>query len=218
MSTNYSPIYDLPKTFTENGDPIVLDSFHNIYKPRQETEAVVYVEKLCGFKNAIVPLKLGTKKSDRSAFLVKEGNYTNLDGNLVTFERHYAEVPPTYVDYEITSYRVLWNGTVNFRTRTGSGSQWDRTRRTLAKVTKRYFLESQNAHSIPVLPTDFVPESDDAGTDFRDDFTKIFTIAPESRGANRYRGASPQKRVIAPDRIEIYLGNIYELSRFTVVL
>jgi hypothetical protein len=210
------PILDFNKEFKDNPRLIqVVDKDFLTYKPRVESDGVVHVEKCLARKDQYINTELGTKKSDRNAYLVKETNKQPVGGGLMTFERHYATIPDTWYDYELISYRVLWDGRVNYRNNfNGSGSSWDRTRKSIARAERRYFLESENVFGIPVLPTQAVSDRDDnAGTNFVDDFTKIYTVPPESRNAG-----SNFKRVIAPDRVQVYMGNIYELTRFTIVL
>lgn len=210
------PILDFNKEFKNNQNLIItIDPNFNAYKPRAESDGFVFVEKCLCRRDRYIKTPLGEKKSDRDAYLVKETNQTQVGGGLVSFERHYATIPSTWFDYELVTYRVIWNGRVNYRNNfNGSGSSWDKTRKSIATAERRYFFESENTLGIPVLPTERVEDRiDTAGTLFVDDFTKLYTVAPESLGAG-----NNSKRVIAPDRVELYMGNIYELTRFTIIL
>lgn len=207
---------DFEKSYTNNLDQQkVLDLNMNIYRPNDRTDGLVYVEKVFCKKDRFKTTPLGTRKSDRNAFLIKETNQTDVNGGFMTFEKHYATIPSTWYEYELMTYRELWDGRVNYRNNfNGSGSSWDKTRKSIARAERRYFFENQNSFGIPVLPTDFVPDGDDnAGTNFVDDFTKIYTVSPESQ-----RSGTAIERVIAPDKIQLYLGNIYELTRYTIIL
>lgn len=108
---------------------IVLDANHNYYKPQVEHDGVVFVEKCLVRKGKYVPDVNLTPSTNRvGAFLVKETNFQDVGGGLQTFEKHYANIPTTWFDYVQVSYRTLWWGAINYRSSSGGGDSWDKTR------------------------------------------------------------------------------------------
>lgn len=216
---NFILSYDLPEDFLENEDAVlVLDKRHNIYLPRQESSlnnALVYVERCVVRKDKYVELDPLSKKSDLDAYLVKETNFTDIGGGLRQFERHYLTFPSSWFDYQPVSYRAVWFGAINYRNLVGQGATWDITRTALAKATRHYFFKDD-------LPTTAVPEGDNVGKTFVNDFNFTYTIAPESRIGRNWDGyttpQNPSEIAIAPDKISVYLGEIYELTRFTMTV
>jgi hypothetical protein len=193
---------------------LVTDSRFSVYRPRMESDGVVYVEKCVVRKSKYVPTEPLSVKSDKNnAYLVKETNFQDIGGGLRQFERHYATLPDDWFDFERVSYRALWWGAINYRSTVGRGSSWDKTRVTLAKANRKYLLKDD----VPTVP---VPEGDNVGQTYVDDFDFIYTIAPESRlGRNWDAGGTNGTTIaIAPDRVVPYLGQIYEFTRYTMTI
>ena len=106
---NFILSYDLPEDFLENEEAVlVLDSFASFYRPRMESDGVVYVEKCVVRKSKYVPTEPLSVKSDKNnAYLVKETNFQDIGGGLRQFERHYATLPSDWFDFERVSYLSL---------------------------------------------------------------------------------------------------------------
>lgn len=214
-----SRTFDFSDEFKNNENAvIVLDENFNFYKPQMEHDGVVFVEKCLVRKGKYIPTPLSdssgspvTKSNKSNAFLVKETNFQDVGGGLEMFEKHYATFPTIWFDYEQVSYRALWNGKINYRSKSGGGDAWDKTRNTQAKATHYYFSKN----TVPTIP---VPEGSENGETFLNDFTKTFTFAPESTVGGNWEnnlGTIGKTVVIAPDKISIYMGEIYELVRYT---
>ncbi len=214
-----SRVFDLPESFLEDENAVlILDENANFYKPQMEHDGVVFVEKCLVRKGKYIPTPLSNpngsliaKSNVFDAFLVKETNFQDIGGGMETFEKHYATFPTIWFDYQQLSYRALWNGKINYRAKSGGGDAWDKTRNTEAKATHYYF----DRKSVPTIP---VPEGYDVGETFRNNFTRTYTIAPESRIGGNWEnnlGTIGKTVVIAPDKISNYMGEIYELVRYT---
>lgn len=188
----------------------LLDGNFNYYKPRMEHNGIVYVEKWLVAKDKWKK-KTGLVFNNKGGLLVKETNFQDVGGGMRTYERHFATLPSPWYQYEEVTYRTNWRGSINHRDSSGGGSSWDKTRRVLARATHYYFYDYD-------LPTATVPEQRDAGKDFINDFTRIFTIAPSSSVTQWELNKSDGEIevVIAPDKISVYMGRIYELVRYTV--
>ena len=207
-----SRTFDFSDEFLDNlNSVLVLDENFNFYKPRMEHDGVVYVEKCLVRKGRYIPSELTNQsgfpyaKPNRSdAFLVKETN----------FERHYATIPTTWFDYQQVSYRALWDGTINYVSEAGGGDSWSKTRITSAKATHYYF----NKNQLPTIPVPF--QDEDNGQTYVNDFSRIYTTAPRSSLGRNWEdqiGSQGILVAIAPDRITPYMGDIYELIRFTFI-
>jgi hypothetical protein len=214
-----SRVFDFSDEFLDNENAVlVLDANFNFYKPRMEHDGSVFVEKCLVRKGKYVPTPLSdssgnltAKLSNSNAFLVKETNFSDVGGGLLTFERHYATIPKTWYQYEQVSYRTLWWGAINYRSSSGGGDSWDKTRTTSAQAYYYYFTKNE-------LPTIPVPEGDFVGRDYLNDFTRVFTIAPESRVGSNWEGQAGgygTTVAIAPDKITPYMGEIYEFVRYS---
>ena len=200
-----SRVFDFSDEFLDNENAVlVLDANFNFYKPRMEHDGVVFVERCLVRKGKYVPTPLSdssgnltAKKSNSNAFLVKETNFSDVGGGLQTFERHYATIPTTWYQYEQVSYRTLWWGAINYRSSSGGGNSWDKTRTTSAQAYYYYFTKNE-------LPTIPVPQGDLVGRDYLNDFTRVFTIAPESRVGGNWEGQAGgygTNVAIAPDKM-----------------
>lgn len=207
-------VYDFSDEFLNDENAIiVLDFNRNVYKPQVEHDGLVFVEKCLVRKGKYNPTALLTPSSVRAnAFLVDEVNFQDVGGGLQIFERHYATMPTTWFDYTQVSYRTLWWGALNYRSPSGGGDSWDKTRASAAKATHYYFKKSD----VPSIP---VPDTETNGQDFVTDLTKTYTMYPQSRFGRRFEdsiGRIGQTIAIAPDRISVYMGDIYELVRYTI--
>jgi len=193
---------------------IVLDANHNFYKPQVEHDGVVFVEKCLVRKGKYVPDVNLTPSANRgNAFLVKETNFQDVGGGLQTFEKHFARIPTTWFDYVQVSYRTLWWGAINYRSSSGGGDSWDKTRASAAKAT-HYYVTKSVLNSLSA-----VPETDTNGEDYVDDFSRIYTMIPQSRFGYNFEsriGKLGQTIAIAPDKIRVYMGDIYEFVRYTI--
>ena len=218
-----SNILDFPKTFLDDEDAtLLLDAKYKVYQPRDISDGVVYVEKYLIRKGKFVETKridaitgnLTASETHTNAFLVDETNFQDVGGGLQTFERHYATIPSSWYDFEEVSYRTVYWGAINYRTRTFGGATWHTQRNVLAKATRYYFTETQ-------IPTNIVPESDTQATDYAFDFTKIYAQEPEGRLGRDWEDYTPDANnlktvVIAPDKVQKYMGHIYEFIRYTI--
>ena len=228
-----SRVFDFPdgsivgQTDFQNTDSatIIVDASFNAYKPRREHDGIVFVQKCLVRKGQYVrePLhyidengeeQLTTHPTISDAFLVKETNFTDVGGGLQTFEKHYATFPTTWYEFEEVTYQTAYYGVINYRGRGGEGADWSAARNVLAKADNYYFKKSD-------VPTERVPDTRTAGTDFVDDFTKFYNIPPQSAlGKNWEQYDTPEEdlttTVVSPDRIIPYMGEIYELTRYTI--
>ena len=215
---------DYPDIFAASEDNIiVIDPHFNAYQPSKEHNGVVFVEKCLVRKGKYVRTELSDPDTgalerkpsgDIDAFLVKETNFTDIGGGLQTFERHYATIPSVWYEYEEVTYSTSYTGKINYRLKSGTGAAWSRSRSVLAKATHYYNRKS-------LVPNDRFPDTRTAGTDFVNDFTKFFNIAPQSSlGRNWENYTVPEfpvfETVIAADKIIPYMGEIYEFIRYTI--
>lgn len=217
-----SRLLDFPKTFQDDEDAILLlDANFRVYQPRDVSDGVVYIEKYLVRKGRFVRTKRTNEDQSlvaslfhTNAFLIDETNFQDIGGGLQTFERHYATIPNTWYDFQEVSYRTVYWGAVNWRTRSGGGATWHSERSALAKATRYYF-------TLKDLPTDVVPEDDNQATEYVNDFTKIYAFPPEGRLGLNWEDYTPDPAnlktfAIAPDKVTRYMGDIYEFIRYTI--
>lgn len=218
-----SRTFDFPESFkNDENATLLLDANFSVYQPRDVSDGVVYVEKYLVRKGKFVE----TERVDSSgnltpstihtdAFLVDETNFQDIGGGLQTFERHYATFPSIWYDFQEVSYRTVYWGAINWRTRSlFGGATWHTQRNVLAKATRYYLPESE-------VPTNIVPEDDNQATLYAFDFTKIYAQEPEGRLGKDWEDyipnpTNPTTVVIAPDRVQKYMGHIYEFIRHTI--
>lgn len=218
-----SRIFDFPESFqNDENATLLLDANHNVYQPRDVSDGVVYVEKHLVRKGKFVPIEkvyeggnLITSPTHTNAYLIEETNFQDIGGGLQTFERHYATLPSSWYDFQEVSYRTVYWGAINWRTRSlFGGATWHTQRNVLAKATRYYIPESE-------IPTNIVPEDDNQATLYAFDFTKIYAQEPEGRLGRDWEDyvpdpTNPKIVVIAPDKVQKYMGHIYEFIRYTI--
>lgn len=218
-------IDDLPKDFLESESSIIIvDPNFNTYKPQREHDGIVFVQKCLVRKGQYIrealhyiddagKEQLTAHPTKPNAFLVKETNFQDIGGGLQTFERHYATFPTTWYEFEEVSYQTAYYGVINYRGKAGEGADWSISRKVLAQATHYYFKKSD-------IPTTRVPDTKTAGTQFVDDFTRFYNIPPQSTLGRNWENYDPEDiiriSVIAPDKIVPYMGEIYELTRYTI--
>lgn len=137
-----------------NGE-ILLDANARFYQAQPQGNAYVYVEKYAARKGDFTPAAIGTSADNRDAYLVKETNYKDIGGGLVTFERHFAVIPNEWFSYEQVTYikqgRHDWFGenpqTVYNPDEIDDGFsdfiEYTNTLTRLANATRTYYLEGQ---------------------------------------------------------------------------
>jgi hypothetical protein len=86
-----------------NGEFLV-DENAGFYYAQPQGNAHVFVEKYAVKKIDFSPGSIGGTASSRDGYLVKETNFSDIGGGLMTFERHYAVLPTAWDGYEIVSY------------------------------------------------------------------------------------------------------------------
>lgn len=217
-----SRLFDFPESFQNDEDAILLlDENFGVYQPRDVSDGVVYIEKYLVRKGKFIPTErvyeggnLIASPTHTNAYLVDETNFQDIGGGLQTFERHYATIPSSWYDFQEVSYRTVYWGAINYRTRSFGGATWHTQRNVLAKATRYYITESE-------IPTNIVPEDNNQATKYAFDFTKIYTQEPEGRLGRDWEDYTPDANnpitvVIAPDRVQKYIGNIYEFTRHTI--
>ena len=239
MSNASIVLYDVPASFPEN-QTIIIDENFNVYKPQREHDGVVYVQKCLVRKSQYVRTSLSfidestgqevltPHPTKPNAFLVKETNFKDVGGGLQTFEKHYATFPTPWYEFEEVSYQTSHYGIINYRDKSGEGADWSKSRNVLAKANHYYFKKSD-------IPTDRVPDGINAGIlglfNYNQDpvtggiakFTKFFNIAPQASLGQNWENYTPDANAnflnvtaIAPDKIEPYMGEIYEFVRYTI--
>jgi hypothetical protein len=217
-----SRIFDFPESFQNDENAILLiDANNSVYQPNDVSDGVVYVEKYLVRKGKFRETERLDENEDLvastirpNAFLVDETNFQDIGGGLQTFERHYATFPSSWYDFQEVSYRTVYWGAINWRSRSGTGATWQTERKVLAKAT-RYYLKHKD------VPTDKVPEDDLQATKFADRFDIYYAFEPEGRLGRNWEDYipdpnNPTKVVIAPDSIRKYMGYIYEFTRYTI--
>lgn len=181
------------------GDTFLLDANARFYQAQPQGNAHVYVEKHAGRKNDVQPMLIGTGSDNRDAYLVKETNYNDIGGGLVTFERHFAVVPDEWFSYEQVTYvkqgRYDLFGAnpqtvINPESINSGLSQfveYTNTITTLAKATRRYYLEGNLTADVLQLET---PGH----------------IDPSGEVA------------ISPDTVRVYMAGIYEVTSYILTV
>lgn len=89
--------YDLPEGFFDAGT--LLDANHGFYQLSENLPgANVYVELHAARKGAVFTPELGTFSSTHTtARLIKQDNYNDIGGGIMTYQRHFADVPLTQI-------------------------------------------------------------------------------------------------------------------------
>ena len=181
----------------ENG--FLIDANARFYQAQPQGNAHVYVEKYAARKNDIEPAAIGMGATTRDAYLVKETNYTDIGGGLVTFERHFAVVPETWFSYEQVTYvkqgrydRFGDNPQTVFNPESVTGElsqfiEYTNTLTTLAKATRRYYREE----------------------DLTDDLLQL-----EAPGHIDPAG----EIAISPDTVRVYMAGIYEVTSYIITV
>ena len=179
-----------------NGEFLV-DENAGFYYAQPQGNAHVFVEKYAVKKIDFTPGEVGMSATSKSGYLVKETNFSDIGGGLMTFNRHYAVLPDPWDGYEIVSYtqqgRVRlgveeWQIVVNPEARPSgmfSFITYSNTVSRLAKATRSYYLESGfNDETIDFGLTGYVDPS----------------------GAIKVR----------PDSFRVYMAGMFEVTSYTV--
>lgn len=185
--------YDLPTLADSGKSELLLDANYGFYETQKKGDAFVYVEKYAVNKDSYVELPKGTISNNRNnVYMVKQTNYSDVGGGMVTFERHFAVIPSSWFDYEIISVTLAFgtsgaNTTWAVSSTLESGSSVG----VLTKVTRAYYLET----NLPTLQT-----SDPVYT---------YTAATASFDFTFLTG-----KKLRADEVEVYMGNIYEVKSY----
>jgi len=189
------PTYDLPPASANGTQALLLDANAGNYSVLPNGKGIVHIEKYVIRKPFVNRQEIGTPSSVRpETFLVKETDYTDVGGGWFEFERHYANIPDPWFDFQVISVTTAWVGkllsadyVVN-PLRSG-GSQ--RNFSTLAKVTREYYLEDDIPTNLDLTAPRFIETSG---------FTTTVTFTNIK---------------LREDDVNLYLGKIYEVARFT---
>ena len=218
-----SNILDLPQSFIDDEEEVlVIDNYANVYSPSTRHDGMVVAQKCLVRKGKYKDTPTTIKglndpshpKLPGISYLVKETNFQDVGGGLMTFEKQFATLPTIWFEYEEVSYRADYNGRINYRNRAGIGASWHRTRNVVAKAT-HYYLPK------PFVPKLIVPDSDNAGRLYAFNFSYYYNTPPQSKlskGWEDYDTPQGLTLAIAPDRIQRYMGDIYEFIRYTIEL
>lgn len=240
----------------------ILDQNHGFYQIQKEGDALVATEKVLVGKRAYRPLALGTpRKTDPSAFLIKEDGFSDIGGGYATVIRHYAKRPKNWFDYEPQEC-LLYDGSnqkfVIFQTSQGyigfvnttqqyRGVNYEfigsapsfrsfgynsRARRQMTFLCKatRYYLtldelneyknndfslagiawEGTSIYPDGIADNTFTTYNDGEGGTYQKP-NHLFVNEPRFR---IHIDSEDSEGAIAPDRIKLWHGNIYELTRY----
>ena len=148
-----------------NGE-ILLDANARFYQAQAQGDAYVYVEKYAARKGDFTPAAIGTSADNRSAYLVKETNYTDIGGGLVTFERHFAVLPGVWFSYEQVTFvkqgrynrygldlQTVYNPEEVLPAGLSDFIEYTNTLTRLAKATRTYYLQDGFDESVVQLET-----------------------------------------------------------------
>lgn len=90
---------------------IPLDMNSQIYYLQEQGNALVVVEKYAKRKISYTPSILGVpRESNRNQILIKEDGFTDIGGGMITFLRHYAQIPEPWYSFEEKSALVYEHG------------------------------------------------------------------------------------------------------------
>jgi hypothetical protein len=204
--------HDLPVESAEGEEPLLIDANAGFYEAQPRGKSYVYVERYVQKKIFFEPLVEGTESSIRpETYLIKTTNYQDIGGGLVMFDRHYARVPDPWFDYQVVALTLAFTGgftegTVTINPQFDQGIK--RNTSTLAKVTRRYYLESN-------LPTNLnfnAPQVSKPVDAVRE--TVVISGIIITRVVS-YNPTTFIDEVIREDSVSIYQGNIYEVATFT---
>lgn len=187
--------YDLPVESAEGEEPLLIDANAGFYETQPRGKSYVYVERYVQKKVFFTPLPEGTESSIRpETYLVKTTNYQEMGGGLVMFDRHYAQIPQSWFDYQVVAISTAWVGlllSAEYHVNPNFSGGFQRNTSVLAKVTRKYYLEKD------------IPAS-------------INLEAPNLFQIGGFRATVTFTNVIVrEDDVSIYLGNIYEVATFT---
>jgi hypothetical protein len=185
---------DLPTNSAGGEQPLLIDGNAGFYETQPRGKSYVFVERYVQNKDFFAPLPEGTASSiRRETYLIKTTNYQDMGGGLVMFDRHYAQIPLVWFDYQVvavttTIERGLTTATYYINPSFSGGFQ--RTVSVLAKATRKYYLEEN-------IPTNL-------------NFT-----APEQSRPGSFTGEEEfQNIILREDDVSIYQGNIYQVTTF----
>lgn len=187
--------YDLPIESADGEEPLLIDGNAGFYEAQPRGKSYVYIERYVQKKVFFTPLLEGTESSIRpKTYLVKTTNYQDMGGGLVMFDRHYAQIPESWFDYQVVAVSTAWVGGLLdalYYVNPNISGGFDRNTSILAKVTRNYYLESELPSILNLeAPTYFLPGGFSG-----------FQIFPNI--------------IVREDDVGIYLGKIYEVAEFT---
>ena len=187
--------YDLPVESAEGEEPLLIDANAGFYETQPRGKSYVYIERYVQKKVFFTPLPEGTESSIRpQTYLVKTTNYQEMGGGLVMFDRHYAQIPQSWFDYQVVAISTAWIGRLgnnaDYHVNPNFSGGFQRNTSVLAKVTRKYYLEKD----IPANINLEAPNLFQIGG-----FSAIVTFT---------------NVIVREDDVSIYLGNIYEVAEF----
>jgi hypothetical protein len=203
--------HDLPVESAEGEEPLLIDANAGFYEAQPRGKSYVYVERYVQKKIFFEPLVEGTESSIRpETYLIKTTNYQDIGGGLVMFDRHYAQIPLAWFDYQVvgitTSFFRSLTTTLTINPRFIGGSQQNTS--LLAKVTRKYYLEKD-------LPIDLninAPEEKRVLTPITETVNVGGIIIVREIG---FEPVDFINIIVREDDVGIYQGNIYEVATFT---
>jgi hypothetical protein len=190
--------YDLPIESADGEEPLLIDANAGFYETQPRGKSYVYVERYVQKKVFFAPLPEGTESSIRpETYLVKTTNYQDMGGGLVMFDRHYAQIPQSWFDYQVVAISTAWVGGLldaRYYLNPNFSGGFQRNTSVLAKVTRKYYLESN-------IPSD------------------LTLTAPTLEQLGSFSGSVTfSDAIVREDDVSIYLGNIYEVAEFTATV
>ena len=184
---------DLPAEAVDGEVALLLDGSSAFSIQIPQGAGYVWTEKYAQKKNSYAPLAIGTESSVRANYyLVKEQNFRDIGGGFFTFDRLYANLPTTWAD----TNQFAFNYTAIRTVITAGGEDGTTIEQFETSRSAQVSTKVEHSYSIGYPSTSAISLSD-----------PIYNV-----GDSVVAGTT-----VRPIEVELYMGNIYETRRFTLI-
>jgi hypothetical protein len=213
---NKSLLYDVPAASANGTQALLLDANAGQQSTLPNGKGIVYMERHAIRKQFVERQDIGTPSAVRpETYLVKETNFKDAGGGWFEFERHYAEVPAPWFSFgkATFSFRAdALNNSFGWLLNPTSGPS--ETRQTLAKLDRFYLVEIGGQFFQQVITFEEIPggATQMVITLNPVDLETFLKIRAETAFVV---GLNPSGKILLPDEMNLWMGNIYQVTRTT---